>query len=206
MSETSALLGLGEGSVRGPSPSFEGVHLLFAFLTIGESGPIGRQALARQVGLGEGAIRTVLKKLQEKGYSRADPSGCQLTSRGQDLFSSVRKTLSPLVQLRESDLTLGESQAAVCVRGRSRSVRGGIEQRDSAIRVGATGATTYVIRRGKFTVPGGSEDCEKEFPGESWSQLRHEFMPREGDVVIVCGAEQQITARLGALAAAILLL
>ena len=85
-------------------------------------------------------------------------------------------------------------------------MRSGIEQRDSAIRLNAAGATTYVIRAGKIAIPGGSTDCEKDFPSRVWSTLRAELRPKDGDAVIVCGARDETTAKLGALSAAVALL
>jgi hypothetical protein len=179
--------------------------VLLSFLTIGAAGTIGRQALARQTGLGQGAIRTVLKKLREKGYADADSSGCHLSHAGNTLYKSLTTRLSPFVQVRGYQLTVGSSQAALAARGTAGKVKSGIEQRDSAIRIGAAGATTYVIRAGKFTIPGGSTDCEKDFPNRAWAVLRKELRPKNGDVVILCGADDETTARIGALSAALTL-
>jgi hypothetical protein len=195
----------GEG-LRGPAPSFDRAHVLFAFLTIGAAGSIGRQALAKQTGLGEGAIRTVLKRLKEEDYVESDSHGCRLTRSGSRLYSTVLKKVSPLIQVTGSELTVGKSQVALAVRSGGRGVRSGIEQRDSAIKMGAAGATTYVIKSWKFTIPGGSTDCEKDFPGEAWGNLRSELKPKDGDAVIVCGASDANTARIGCLAAALSLL
>ena len=57
-----------------------------------------------------------------------------------------------------------------------------------------------------FTIPGGSEDCEKDFPSGAWVALRTMLRPRHGDAVILCGSDREETARLGALAAALTLL
>jgi Domain of unknown function (DUF4443) len=203
LSSLNSLLDLAGTGAPGPSPTFDRAHLLFAFLAIGESVSIGRQALAKETGLGEGAVRTVLKKLREEGYAESDPSGCHLTPAGGKLYTSILGTLSPFAEVPTSRLTLGDSQAAVTVRDRGNKVGGGIEQRDAAIRVGASGATTYIIRSSKFTVPGGSADCEKDYPGRVWALLREKLAPRNGDVVILCGAGDRTTARLGALAAAV---
>jgi len=100
---------------------------------------------------------------------------------------------------------MGAVQVAVLLRGGGGSVRSGIEQRDSAIGVGAAGATTYVIRGSRFTIPGGSDDCERDFPGKAWGQLK-KLKPRNGDVVILCGSDTQESAKLGALSAALTLL
>lgn len=167
---------------------------------------IGRQALARQSGLGEGAARTVLKKLREGGYASVIASGNQLTSRGRESYALLLEKLSPFIFLEGSRLTMGRRQTALKVRGGASRLGSGLEQRDSATRVGAAGATTYAIRGGKFTVPGESSDCEKDFPSEAWRQLRARLAPREGDAVILCGSEDEITTKLGALAAALTLL
>jgi len=191
---------------RGPSPSFTRAHFLLAFLTIGASGLIGRQALAREAGLGEGAARTVLRRLRDGGYVDVNASGAFLTEKGKGVLLSLQSKLLPIVALEKSRLTMGNEQAAVGVRGGGRSLGNGIAQRDSAIMVGASGATSYVIRGSNFTVPGGSTDCEKDFPTGAWKLLRKRLAPKDGDVVIVCGAQDQLRAKLGAVSAALTLL
>ncbi len=200
------LLSLAESSSPGPAPSFAGPHVLLLFLNIAGTAYIGRQALARQSGLGEGAARTVLKKLKREGYVDVIRSGCFLTRAGKLKAKSIERFLSGIVSVPSSDLTMGERQAALALRGAAEQVRSGIEQRDSAIRIGATAATTYVVDSGRFTIPGGSTNCEKDFPGPAWSSLKKNLRPNDGDVVILCGARDEVSARLGALAAATSLL
>lgn len=206
MSALSSLLELAKAGGKGPSPTFTKAHLFLAFLTIGSGGTIGRQALAREAGLGEGAVRTVLKKLRDDGYAEVNASGCHLTVRGRRLHSGLRKKLSSFATLERTQLTVGGSQAAVAVRGSARIVRSGIQQRDSAIMVGATGATTYTIKGGKFALPGEASDCEKEFPSPAWKVLREKLSPRNGDAIVLCGADDSLAAKLGALSAALTLL
>ncbi|MDV3293660.1 MAG: hypothetical protein LYZ70_05265 [Nitrososphaerales archaeon] len=206
MSTLASLLELATAGGKGPSPSFTKAHFFLAFLTIGTGGTIGRQALAKQTGLGEGAVRTVLKKLRDDGYAEVNASGCHLTARGRRLHSSLRRKLSPIATLDRTQLTVGGNQAAVVVRGCARTVRSGIQQRDSAILVGAMGATTYAIKGDKFTIPGGDSDCEKEFPSPAWKALKDKLSPHSGDAVVLCGAEDSMTAKLGVLSAALTLL
>lgn len=176
------------------------------FMTIGDSGTISRQSLALKSGLGEGSVRTILKKFRREGYVEADPFGCHLTDSGEALYRSILRKVTSLVSIDGSPLSVGSSQIALLVRSAGSSITSGIDQRDSAVRVGAIGATSYVIRGNKFTIPGGSPDCEKDFPSKAWSTLRRELNPANRDVVIVCGAGDETTARLGALSAALTLL
>jgi len=200
------LLQVREKKPQGPSPTFERAHLLLAILIIGESRTIGRHSLAVRAGLGEGAVRTVLKRLREEGFADADASGCHLTRGGQEAYSSLTKKLSPMAPIEGSRLTMGAAQVAVSVRDRGNAVKRGIEQRDSAIGVGAAGATTYVVRGSRFTIPGESGDCEEDFPSRAWTALRKRLKPKDGDAVILCGSDKEETARLGALSAALTLL
>ena len=202
MASLHSLLDLASVEAPGPAPSFTAPHILLVFLTISASSYVGRQSLAKQCGLGEGAIRTVLKKLIDQGYVGVIRSGCFLTHPGKALAKAMHSSISPLVSVPHSGLTMGESQAALVLKGAGGRVRSGIEQRDSAIRIGASGATTYVMRSGKFTIPSGSSNCEKDFPDRAWGVLRKELGPKDGDAVVLCGAKDEVSARLGALAAA----
>lgn len=191
---------------RGPSPSFDQAHLVLAFITIGERKTIGRQALALQVGLNEGPVRTVIKRLREEGYIEANASGCFLTKSGERIYVAFQRSVSPLLLLDGPKLTVGAFQVGLAVRKRGRAVRSGLEQRDSAVRLGAAGATTYVFHGEKFAMPGGSSDCEKDFPSGAWKELRTMIEPRDDDAIILCGADDEIKAKLGALSAALTIL
>lgn len=206
MQSLGRLLEIAERPSQGPSPSFEKPHLVLAFMTIGDSGLIGRQALAVRSGLKEGPVRTLLRKLREDGFTESNASGCYLTDQGKRVYESLHSRLSPFAPLGSSKLTLGADQVGIVVRGGGRSVQTGLEQRDSVIRLNALGATTFVIKDGRFTVPGGSSDAEKEFPSKVWSVLRERLDPKNGDAVVVCGAKDETTAKLGALSAALTLL
>jgi len=205
MPSLSNLLQISERPIQGPPASFDRAHLLLAFITIGESGVIGRQSLAVRSGLGEGAVRTVIKKLREDGYAGTTASGCYLTAAGKRVFRSIQEKFSPIESLDGSKLTVGDSQVGMAVRGAARNLKAGLEQRDAAVIVGGTGASTYIMKSGKFAIPGGSPDCEKDFPSKVWSVLREQLSPKNGDAVILCGARDETTAKLGALSAALTL-
>ncbi len=191
---------------QGPSPGFTREHTLLAFLTLGASKSMGRQTLAAESGLGEGSMRTILKKFRRAHLVEIGSAGIRLADAGIRANQAILKALTPPVVLQGSTLTLGKKQAGTLVRSAGGSVSSGIQQRDAAIRFGADGATTYVYRGGKFTVPGESSDCERDFPSKTWSTLRGEFGPSSGDAIIVCGARDETTAKLGALSAALTLL
>jgi Domain of unknown function (DUF4443)/CggR N-terminal DNA binding domain len=189
------------GVPRGPAPTYNPSHVLLAMLTIGGAGTIGRHALAKETGLGEGAVRTVIKWLKEDGYITIQPDGCQLTEKGRLAYSELTSIIPRTMDLSKTPLSVGREQVAILVKKRAPQIRTGIEQRDAAIKAGADGATTYVIEGSKFQVPGSSEDAERDFPSEAWSQLRNGLRPEDGDVVIVCGSDDRRTSFIGAIGA-----
>ncbi|MDG6990390.1 MAG: hypothetical protein JRM99_03090 [Nitrososphaerota archaeon] len=205
MIELAEFLRLIEKKELGPSPGFSREHSLLAFMLLAKSKAVGRQTLAAGAGVGEGSIRTILKKLRQAGLAEVKPAGIQLTEGGLRAHRAILKTLTFPVTLQGSTLSVGQWQAGILVRSAAKSVTTGIQQRDASIRLHAEGATSYVYRGNRFAVPGGSSDCEKDFPSVTWTALRAELRPRDGDAIIVCGAKEETTAKLGAISAALTL-
>jgi hypothetical protein len=190
----------------GPTPSYTKAHLILVVLSIGDSGAIGRQALARETGVGEGAIRTMVRRLKQASYLKTFASGCTLLGRGERLYGAIKSAIPRVVPISRTKLTVGSFQSAALVKGLATVVTDGIAQRDAAVWVGADGATTLVILGSKIRVPRGSQDCETDYPDSVWAFLRKELLPEDNDVMILCGARDQLTSRIGALSAALTLL
>lgn len=192
--------------VLGPIPSFTPAHVILAILVIKEKKSIGRQALAKELELGEGATRTVIKKLTELNAIERSVVGCQLTKKGEIFAKKLLEILRGPVDIPRSSLTIGNFQAAILFRNVCSKVKDGISQRDQAIIHGADGATTYIFKSGKFTMPNSEKDFEKEYPDEAWNIIRKTLNPEENDVIIVCGATTSPRARLGCIAAGLTLI
>ena len=74
----------------GPAPSFNEAHVVMALEIIGECGNVGRIRLSKELGLGEGATRTLLKHLKKK-----PPGLCASCSPDYADYHISRKHLSP---------------------------------------------------------------------------------------------------------------
>jgi len=142
----------------GPTPAFTAIHVCRAIMLIGDKGPIGRIELSRTLGLGEGAVRTIIKHLSSSGIVDPAKEGCLLTQRGVALYRSLRSKLSEIRPVNAKQLALDRASAAILIRNSSAAVRRGIEQRDAAIRAGATGACTLVYRNEKLMMPMGERE------------------------------------------------
>jgi predicted transcriptional regulator len=189
----------------GPAPSFNEAHVVKALELIGDQGNIGRIRLSKELGLGEGATRTLLKHLKKEGVIQSSRNGIKFTQAGNALFSELRSKLSQEMEVPSSPLTLGSCNVGVLVRDSAQSIGSGMEQRDIAIKSGASGATTLIFSKNKLSLPTGEENLSESMP-EVHKKLVTQFNPKENDVIIVGCGENRATAELGARMAAINLL
>ena len=189
----------------GPAPSFNEAHVIKALEIIGDYGSVGRIRLSKELGLGEGTTRTLLRHLKKEGIIQGSRRGISLSEEGKALFSNLRDKLSEGVEIPRSRLTVAPFNVAILVRDSAQAVKSGIEQRDVAVKSGASGATTLVFTRNKLSMPTREDDISVSMPSLH-NQLVTKFKPRENDVIIVGSGENRELAEIGAKMAAIKLL
>jgi predicted transcriptional regulator len=188
----------------GRSPSFTMANVIRALAMI-DRREIGRITLSKELGLGEGVTRTLLKHLRREGVVRVSRRGIALSNFGKEIASHLRSKISAGIEVQSSPVTVAHHNIAVLVAGVTHLIDKGIEQRDSAIKAGALGATTFVFSNNRLVMPTSKEDVFKDIP------LVHEVLlsnlnPREDDVVIIGSGETKMSAEIGAIAAALDLL
>ena len=188
----------------GPALTFTSLHLIKVLELIAE-GPIGRGKLAKKLGIGEGTIRTIIKRLKDSNLIEISKNGCHLTSFGENFWKKFKEKIPKKVFLEKNEFSLAEYTVAVLIRKCGDKVRIGMRQRDAAIMAGAEGATTLVVKDGKIILPGVSDDVAKDYP-VAYRQIVKLLKPEHDDVVIVGTGETKEKAEYGALAAALTLL
>jgi len=190
----------------GRTPSFTEAHVINALEIIGGAEAVGRMGLSKELGLGEGATRTLVKHLKNEGMIKVSKYGIALSEHGKKLFSDLRSRISEGVEVPLSPLTVGPFNTAVLVRNVARVVRRGVEQRDTAIKAGALGATTLIFSRNKLTMPSiREEDVFKGIPSIR-EILLSKLCPKENDVILIGSGENKRIAEIGAKMAAFELL
>lgn len=181
----------------GPVPKFTDYHVWKSIMTIGERGPIGRKALSAALDIGEGSVRTILEKLQEKGFVDVSRSGAVLTRKGKEV---MRSSVIDVERVDGGFLTIDQEDCAVRVRNAShRVLTYGCVERDVAIRAGATGATTLLMKDGHLYFPGDEEPIE---PGVE-ERLNKAFDLQDGDVILLGTGSTYELAEKGAVTAAL---
>lgn len=178
----------------GPLPRFAESQVRRALELIAERKWIGRKQLAKELGVGEGSMRTILDRLKKRGFITSSRGGHSITAKGR---RELGKALE-LVRIDAGDLTVGDIDVATVVRKAAGRIRRGIEQRDDAIKAGADGATVLIFKCGKLQFPDGFLNIKQKMSDE----LLKSFRPREGDVIIIGTARDAVKAEAGAKAAA----
>lgn len=183
----------------GPNPSFSSFHFLLAMELIAKK-PIGRNKMAHELGIGEGATRTLIRRLKEEDLASISKAGCALTKKGMELWEEYTSNIKK-ARIEKNELTFAECSFAVLVKRSGHKVRTGMEQRDAAIVAGARGATTILFKKGLLVFPAVERNVKRDFPKAS-DQIARLLKPQEDDTIIVVSSDDPAKAEHGALAAA----
>ncbi|HUO41764.1 MAG TPA: DUF4443 domain-containing protein [Methylomirabilota bacterium] len=200
------LQALAQLSSAGPSPSFAYPQVACALLHIGDDTSVGRTQLAKTLGLGEGTTRTIIRHLTLARLVKSSKQGCTLTPSGLLLYKRLRSKLSKTTDVNAGQLSLDNANTAVLVKKSAHSVKQGIEERDAAVRSGATGACTILMKHGRLVMPQGSGEWKRDLDDPLARELVSLFHPQNDDVIIIASATEKSVADYAAIAAGLLLL
>jgi RIO-like serine/threonine protein kinase len=186
--------------------SFDIVHIFKALQLIKKHGYVSRDLLCKELVLGEGSIKTLVKHLKMNKLIETSHTGTKMTRKGLEICGKLVSFIPAETKLQRCSIAIGKFNYAVLLKEYSFAIKSGIEQRDAAIKMGGTGATTLLFKDNKFTMPNSSQDCLRKEP-HIRRLLIARLKPEEGNVVIIGSADNNgITAELAAKNAAILTL
>ena len=100
------------------------------------------------------------------------------------MFNGFLSSIPYELSLSKCSITLGKHNYAGPVKQMASTVKSGIEQRDAAIKMGASGATTLLLTDNKFFIPlTGFDALQNEF--QLSKQLIETLHPEDRDVIII---------------------
>jgi DNA-binding MarR family transcriptional regulator len=183
----------------GPSTTFSVFHIFYALELMSQK-PLGRNKLAKELNVGDGAVRTIISRLKDAGLIETYKDGCSLTKKGLEIWQQFDQVFPRRVKLAKSELMESELNFAFLVKNSGQKVRSGIDQRDAAIIAGARKALVMVFKDGRLCIESVSDCIEKDYP-KAASQILKELTPENNDVIIVVSADSALEAKCGAFAA-----
>lgn len=190
---------------RGPSPAYTPAHMIKLLLILESEVTMGRITLARRLGIGEGSVRTIIKRLIEATIISVDAvGGCNLTKTGQSVASDLRKIV---VSSGEIDLgQMGINYPAYAAHLRGLEVpQSPTRLRDEAVRNGADGMMILKSLDGRLSLPMMSEDMSKDYPAID-TAVRTRFELRDQDILLIGFARDPLAAEMGTISASLSLI
>jgi len=169
--------------------SFDITHVFKALQLIESRGHASRDALCKELNLGEGSVKTLVKHLMMENIIETSNAGTKMTEKGRRFFAELLSSIPAECEVPKCSIALGKFNYAILLKQLSVAIKLGIEQRDAAIKVGGIGATTLFFRRGKFVIPVTNIDSLKKEP-QVHRLLIKELNPKDGDVVIIASSDR----------------
>ncbi len=182
--------------------SFDLVHVFKTMQLLEEKKIISRSLLMRELGLGEGSVKTLVKHMKMSGLVENSNAGMWFTNKGKTVYTKLHGSIPREMDIPKCSVALGKFNHAVLVKNLANSVGSGIEQRDAAIKLGAVGATTLIFSNGRILLPDTREDLLINNP-KVHSQIIKKLEPEENDVIIMGSSEDKKTAEMAAKSAAL---
>jgi hypothetical protein len=133
--------------------SFDVVHVFKTLQLIKIRGHVSRDLLSHQLGLGESAIKTLIKHLKMQNMIQTTNTGTKMTRKGETILSELLSSIASEMSLPKCSIALGKFNHVVLLKQFNFAIKSGIEQRDAAIMIGAKGATTLLFKDTKFIMP-----------------------------------------------------
>src|ERR1700676_4111255 len=109
-----------DSEYRGPRAVFTQVHVLKALVAIGKSGRMGRGRLGALTGLGQGEVRTLIKRLKDNQLILIEADGCRLSKKGEKEYAKISSLLLWSGPVGPGILEFGEKCWAVLIRGQQK--------------------------------------------------------------------------------------
>ena len=166
------------------SISFDIVHVFKALQLMNEKGHVSREILCKELVLGEGTVRTLIRHLKMHKLIETTNAGTKMSKKGDSFFAELLSSLPSETRLSKCNITLAKYNYAILIKQMSFAVKSGIEQRDAAIKMGASGATTLLFKDNKFLIPQTSYDALKN-EDQLAKRLIESLQPNERDVIII---------------------
>jgi hypothetical protein len=189
------------------SISFDIVHIFKTLQLIEDRGHVSRELLSKELALGDGIIKTLIKHLKMQKMIHTANSGTKMTDKGKSIFSHLQSSIPAEMNIPKCSIALGKFNYAVLLKQFNFAIRSGIEQRDAAIKMGAKGATTLLYKGGRFVMPftNGTFDPLHKEP-EIRNLLINRLRPMEDGDAIIIGSDDvsKKSAELAAKGAALL--
>ena len=171
--------------------SFNSAHVFKTLQVMDREGYVSRLLLIKELQLGEGSIKTLIKHLKMEKLIITTNKGTTMSERGRKFFEQVSRFICAETQIPRSSISVSEFNYAILLRFVKFAIKQGVEQRDAAIKIGAKGATTLIYKDGKFLIPGSKYNALKDEKMID-NILKDKLKPVNDDIIIIGSDDSNI--------------
>jgi len=184
---------------RGAKPSFTPIDVLLMIRIVDKYYLISRTKISKELEIGEGAIRTMVRHLKHSHIIEVIRSGIRLNSKGKDIAKILNDIILYEGFIEEKvlyKLALAKFNYLMILKKLAHKIKKGIEERDIAIKYGTQALVTLIFKQNSILFPDG-------YPlGEEYAKFK-EFLLKEinlsdNDVILISCSEKSISAIRGA--------
>jgi hypothetical protein len=176
---------------RGAKPSFTPIDILRMIRIIDKYSLVSRIRISKELEIGEGTIRTIIRYLKHSHIIEVIRSGIKLGSKGKDIAKILNDTIIFEGFVDEKileKLALAKFNYLMILRNLAHKIKKGIEERDIAIKYGTQALITLIFRQNSILFPDG-------YPlGEEFSRFKQfilkEFNLANNDVILISCSEK----------------
>ncbi len=169
-------------------------HVFKALQLLDRDRFVSRATFCRELHIGEGAAKTLILHMKAGRMADSTRAGTFLTERGRKFTGVVLGTITGETAVKKSRIFSGRHNHAILIRNFARVIRTGLEQRDFAVRYGASAALTLIYGKGRFFFPGEEKDV---LAGDKKTRkVLMGMCPQDNDVVIITSADDPFVAEL----------
>ncbi|CAB50225.1 DUF4443 domain-containing protein [Pyrococcus abyssi] len=162
---------------RGAYPEYSIEDAIAVIILLKE--PLGRKQIAEKLELGEGTVRTLLKKLAKLGMIDSKQRGHFLTEKGKRVRENLLELFSEPIGVSV------DGYPAIGIVVRKPPSFKSIELRDEAIRFDAKGAMILIVKNGEIVFPEDLRPLRDMYPDIARKIVDYD----EGDAVVITWAD-----------------
>lgn len=165
---------------------------MLSVVIMGPDTSISRGDLQSRLGLGSGAIRSLIVRLTLNHLAAVSTDGMRLRGLGVDVKEAISRRIRGPVEVKLDYLKMDRANVAYVVKGVTASASEAVRLRDAVVRYAGTGATACQVEGDVISVPGVTDSLENlSHPdNETLRRLR----PLDGDLVFISSAPSTAVA------------
>ncbi|MBO3763115.1 MAG: DUF4443 domain-containing protein [Thermoproteota archaeon] len=179
--------------------SFHIGHVVLAMLELDREKPISREKLSSLLGLGGGAIRSLLTRLNLNHLISITYRGIRLRGVGIEINKKLRENIDGPFEVELEYLSVDAYDVAFIIKGLEKEKFKPLEIRDLVVRFGGTGATLCIYSKDKIEVPFVIDDLIKQSLHDYY-QLKKLGL-NEDNLILIVSAPSVVSAKVSGTAA-----